>query len=785
MNRLPGRGWAALLVTRDGTHYGLSSALRGFMADVTDIGMVWFRPAALQPMQITTAIPEPISRKVTISQVSIVCHNTDWWFADHFTEDRFDGAQVTIYHEIEGALGSVVFSGYVLEKSGVNANSQSITFECTDVIGYFLRDKTIGGKATLNRTTFPFLEPPLLVAVFLVAETSDTADDIDSILIQTDSGYSDIIPSPSPWPWGPRRLYSSHFSGETTIKVTGRDRLRNRIYYGETTATLPDSHQITIWVCPEELNESPPDRTYNEFEGAAIPVILGDYDSGPHYVPAYCYDWMQSSDLLCKYVYEDLRDSNGNVMTSRTNGDYDVIIIDTEPLKLVEKYISEDDEMPDIPAKLQSLWDYKDDATSIKKGRYRYLRKDGEDVVSGLLTWHSPGGPGNVFGTFDVNIVKMLLWQLRTMGPGAVFAFNPGRFHILLQARGAVTNDATVLAAFEPDGGRAIGQILRLLIEHGGVPASLINLDDAAELQDLGLPKLRRFITTGESLYDIYASWCEEARLLPRIQSDGKITWRRSSLSAPLPVEFSFDKSRTIADSIHIETKSWGPYFNAASAETEQGYPYQPSDGKILVKERTNDTAIAESASGKVSQTIVFRGLYDEDDMVSYIDEALAIQGMSSDIVSVSCRGLEPGAVADVKDVDAQLSLTAGSTVQASYLAGGRESATMRDVLSTYTYMLVVSATHDLDRGVSTLSLWRFGANAALSQSIMLIMDGTEEFSDALGGGVIPDTWDESWTDAQKAWAANYGSGVGGWISDDDEHISTDDTSVYNTSLME
>ena len=95
----PGRGWAALLTTRDGTRWGLSSLARGFTARVTGIGAVWFRPAGLQPVSITGSLSEPMSRVVTYSQVSLVSQNVDWWIVDHLSVHRFYGAAVTIYRD--------------------------------------------------------------------------------------------------------------------------------------------------------------------------------------------------------------------------------------------------------------------------------------------------------------------------------------------------------------------------------------------------------------------------------------------------------------------------------------------------------------------------------------------------------------------------------------------------------------------------------------------------------------------------------------------------------------
>lgn len=404
-----------------------------------------------------------------------------------------------------------------------------------------------------------------------------------------------------------------------------------------------------------------------------------------------------------------------------------------------------------------------------------------DTLAGGLITWHAPGGPGSKFGTFDVNVNVLQAWMRSKVFNKPDFVFDPSRFHILTQAGGAQTNDATVLAAFAPDAYRFMGEIVRTLVEHGKVPAEKLDLDAAAELQDLGLPKGRRYITSGESVADLYAALCQEARLLPYVRADGKVSWKRTSLNAPPPATFRFTEAAVIGRTMKLGSQSWGDYYNAANGTTEHGLPYQLEDGKITIEERTNEAAIAANADGKVSTTFAFKFLYDRDEMRACVDEYVSVAGLPSDTYTVSVHGREPGAVASDADLDAQFSVVAGDTLQPGYIAS-RTDANVRRLLSTSSLALCLGFEHSPETDVSTFTFWKFGAVAAASQSLMLMMDGTEEFED---GTPIGDTWDEGWTDEQKAYAANYGSGVGGWISDDDEHISTDDTSVYNTSLME
>ena len=772
MSRLPGRGWAALFVTRDGTHYGISSTKRGFVAAVDGVGMVWFRPAGLQPVKISSAIPQPQSRVPVFSQVSIVSHNVDWWIADHLSEDRFDGAEVTVWREVGGTLGSVIFAGYVLAQRGVSATDDTVTFQCTDALGYFLPNKTVGGKVTLDRDTFPNLAPAPVVAVTLEAQGSAGSDEIVRVGIATNHGFARSLPYAGPWPVGPQRI-SGLTAGSTTFTVVGRNASNSIIFAGQTTFTVPAYGAVQLWIDPEDVEGEAPAEVSNPAEGQAIPVIFGQYANGEFYVPCMVYDWMQANANLCKYVYEDLQDADGAVMKTRTAGNGDVIIIDTAPP-------TEDPNGEPI----DNPWTYTSDKDSIERGQFRYLRKDGVDKLpGGLIAWHAPGGPGSKFGTFDLNVSVLTGW-MREVFNKPDFTFDPSRFHILTQSGGAQTNDATVLAAFAPDAYRIMGEILRALVEHGKVPAAKLDLDAAAELQDLGLPKWRRYITSGESVAELYAALCQEARLLPFIRSDGKVSWKRTSLNAPPPAAFRFSEANVIGRTMNLGSQAWGDYFNAANGVTEQGLPYQINDGKISIEERTNAAAIAANDDGKISTTITFKGLYDRDEMRACVDEYLSVQGLPSDVYTVTVHGLEPGPTPIETDLDAQFSVVPGDTLEPSYIAS-RTDREMRRLLATGSLALCLAVEHSPEDDLSTLTFWKFGATAAASQSLMLIMDGTEEFPAELGGGLIGDTWDEGWSDAKKAWAANYGSGVGGWISDDDEHISTDDSSAYNTSLME
>lgn len=137
----------------------------------------------------------------------------------------------------------------------------------------------------------------------------------------------------------------------------------------------------------------------------------------------------------------------------------------------------------------------------------------------------------------------------------------------------------------------------------------------------------------------------------------------------------------------------------------------------------------------------------------------------------------------DPRSVDAADALTVGDTVECGYIAS-RVDPRVRRLIPKGSTALVIGLDKNPDDDSIELTLWRFGATDAARQSEMLMMDGAEEFPASLGGGLIGDAWNPEWTDAQRAYASNYGSGVGGWLSEDDPQILTGDARPYNTSLM-
>ena len=775
----PGRGWAALLVTREGSHYGMTSSLRGFTAQVDGIGAVWFRPSSLQAPHISGGISTPLSRVNVYGQCDLVAANADWWIADHLYEDQFAGAEVTVYRETAGTLGAVMFSGYVLDKRGVQADGTRVTFSCTSILGYFLPEKTVGGRETLNLDTFPNLEPPPVVALTLDAEDGATADQIARIGIATNHGFARSFAYAGAWPLGPFPV-SGLDAGSTTFTVVARDADLVIIYTKQVTTTVPSSGTVLLWIAPEDVDAGEaPSTISNPDEGATIPVFFGQYREQKYFVPCMVYDWMQANGNLCKYVYEDLANIDGDALRSITAGNNDVILIDTQPPQSTT-----DEDGNEVPIKFPRT--FIDVKTTIAEGEAYYIRRDGDDVVPNLITWHAPGGPGGLFGTFDLRVDILNAW-MRVIRNDDTWEFDPLRFKILTQAGGARTDNTEVMDAFHaagasPDHHRAMSSIIRLLVDHARVPPSKIDLDTAIALQDEGTARARRYLTSGESVETAYAALCQDARLLS-YERDGKVTWKRNSVTAPPPAVFQFDEARCVAGSMAVASNDWGPYFNAASGVTQQGFPYDDESGRVTVAEVKNAAAIEANDGVKVSTSIEFAWLHEKDDMRSCIAEALDVAGLPSHTYSATVSAFEPGDDPSTDDLDAQLSVVAGDTIQSGYIASRRDPD-VRRLISRGSNAMCIGFDHDPETGLSTLTFWRFGFAAATGQSVMMVMSGTEEFPSELGGGVIDEVWDSGWTDAQKAYAANYGSGIGGWISETDTQIDASDTSLYNTSYM-
>lgn len=803
MSRLPGRGTATVIKTVDGTYYCLSSTDRGFMATV-DGGMRWFRPARIQAPKMSSTLATPQSRVPSYSQGSVRSANKDWWIADHLSEDRFDGAEVTVYRESAGVLGAVLDNGYVKQRGGVQADDEGVTFTYTDVLGDRLPGKTIGGRVNLDVDTFPNMQPPQVVAVTMSATGSAPSSDIAKIAvgINTTTPYLKAVPYAGPWPAGPTTISGITAQSNRTVTVSGFNASNTLIFIGQATGvTIDSTGRIQLWVAPDDVDlgdASAPTSINNPDAGKAIPVFLGQYPSfngsggttdGHHleagyYVPAFIYDWGQANPALFRCVYEDLYDpATGGVLNTSTAGNNDVLLIDTQP----PTSLTNDDGTPGDPITLPRV--FTDLKTSIDNGWAYYLRKDGTDTVpGGLITWHAPGGPGGKFGTFDINVTVFKDWaQALFKNPNVVF--DPNRFKILTQAGGAKCTDAAVQAAVPGmNAYRFAGFIARLLVNHGQVPAAKLDLTALRALDDLKLPKMRRYFTQPEDVATIYAAACQEAGVLSFKTRAGLISWKKTSLTAPPPAAFRFDEARCIAGSMSYASNDWGPYFNAASGITDQGLPYQPDDGKITVGEIVNADAIAANRGIKVSAPngpIVFLCAYDTAEMKASIRETLTVQGLPSDTYHAVVRGIAAGGSADTRDVNAADALVVGDTIAPGYIAS-RIDPNVRRLLPKGSNALLIGLDQNPDSDTIEVTFWKFGGTAANKGQLLAYDPALHTNPAELGGGPAPTAWDKTKPDAWKAyWSNASGSGVGGWASNEGTgKIVADDASPYAYSLV-
>jgi hypothetical protein len=755
----PGRGWAALLVTTNGTVYGFSS--RGCNVTVSPHGLIYFRPAAVSPLSMSLSLSEPLSGVPAYDDVTIEIENTGWWIANHTGSDRLDAATVTIYRETDGTFDptdDVAWNGFVLRQGGVSAANTRVRLTCRDVFGYYAEGATVGGRNTLNVTTFPYLEPPPVVGVTLNASGSAGSDEIVRLGVATNHGYAATIEYAGPWPAGPTRI-SGLSAGSTTFTVVGRNAALSIIFSGQTTETVPSSGSVQLWICPEDVDATAPESVSNPDEDKPIGTVFGRYSSGAMYVPCFVYDWMQSSASVCRYVYEDLQDLNGAAMTTRTSGNHDVILIDTQPPT------TDVNEEP-----IENPRTYVDDYTSISRGEFFYLRKDGSNTIPSVITWDAPGGPGNDFGCFNLNVTVLNAWW-RALSGKDDFVFDPARFRVLTQSGGAKSNDASYPVGLHAY--RTMDVAFRLLVEHMGIPSSYLDTATMLTIDSSVSVDVRRYLTSAEPAADLYAALMEECQILHYIKPNGKISWRLNEVAPPPPAVIDIDERNTIVDSIEWTANDWGPYFNAVVGQRDQGLPYQP-DLKLSPRPE-QVSAIVGTASGpaKALYSYTFKWLWDGDAMDAYLAALLIFQGYGSDTVRVTVRAFD-------SDLDDQLAIGAGDTVGYSYIAS-RISSTVERLYADGSLFRVLGVTHAFDVSETTLTLWKMGTDPNLSQSAMLMMSGTETFSD---GSSMGTSWNAGWTTAQKQEAANWGSGKGGWMSEVEGQILSADTSPYAISPM-
>lgn len=759
----PGRGWAALIETTGGSVIAISS--RGCMVSV-DGSMRWFRPAVISGLVIDQALAEPLSGVPAYDDVQLEIENTGWWIADHITTDRLDGAAMTIWRETAGTFdpdADVQWKGFVLRRGGVSANNHSVRLTCRDVFGFYAEGATIGGVNTLNRDTFPAVAPPTPISITINAIGGASSEDITSLVFATSNGFGPYAyPYAGPWPVGPVPVAGISNGTNITFIVAGKNSGGTTIFLGSATGDISHGIPARIWISPDDVEASPPEEIGNTDEDKPIPVIFGKYggnDLDP--VPCLCYDPGVTSSSEFKYVYEDLTDVNGDVMQSKTAGNNHVYCIDTKP--------------PTTDANgdpIENPRTFTDFRTSFEAGEYYVIRDNGDDVGAAegaLIQWHAPGGPGNKFGCFTLNAGVFNYWAQKLFN-NPDLTFDPERFKLFTGVGGARCNDPSMpvgASAWKP-----LGTAVRILVEHIGIPAEYIDWDAITPIDDSLDAKPHRYITSGESAADLYASLLEECQILHFIRSDGRISWEINQVNAPPPAVVSFDERNTIRDSIEWTANDWGPRFNAVNGQRDQGIPYALDQGLSPRPEITIEGGIPEGVE-KTPYSYTFKWLWDAANMDDFLRALLRVQGTPGDTVKVTGH-------LDESSVATGYTIRAGNTIKYAYIAS-RVDLEVRRLIERGSLFRVLRVGHDMDHAEHQLTLWRMGSDPTYVQGSMLMMGGDEVFSDGSAVGLV---WDAGWPDWKKREAANWGSGMGGWMSETEDQILIADTSPYAVSPM-
>lgn len=475
-------------------------------------------------------------------------------------------------------------------------------------------------------------------------------------------------------------------------------------------------------------------------QGEVIPRYFGLWLRGIDAAgPALCY---QDDATSSRYVLEDTHDADDANLDGGLLGSY--FAVDTQP--------PTDEHSPDDPHSHTTTDGYVDLWHAVSSGAAFPI----DDTITNTS--------GNA-STFRVN---KALW-LAAFGT----TFDPQRYVIRVKHGGAQTKDTTVLAAYaHPKTRKPIASALRLYIDHAGMPASYFDLSNAKSLDDQ-LPDVGRWIRSSESIAQLLGWLYEEVGIVERMTPAGLITWALADYTGTGTAVVSIETRHIVAD-VQINPQRWGDYFNAATAERDQGYPWDTEHGRGRVKKRRNADAIAANDGVEVLTKIEYHWLADGSAAKGYVDRLLSLQGKPNDTVSVTFR-------LDDSDLDDQLSVQPGDTIEFSYVASDVDTR-VRTLAQAATKWLVLSIESN-DDDTSTALLWRFGSSATAGNSLLVMMDGSETFPASLGGGSMA-TWSAGWSEAQKAYAGGFTGRVGGYLSDTGGNVLNADASDYARSYM-
>lgn len=413
-------------------------------------------------------------------------------------------------------------------------------------------------------------------------------------------------------------------------------------------------------------------------DGETLPIIFGSFVTGATYIRHVPID---DDGTETQYAYHDTEDASGDEMTGVAITGDRVWLIDTkDPAWTGEIHTAMSQELDAVAGTVppvhrlvkgtewsQSSAEADSGQISINKTNVTtYLKaatdSEGNAVIGGGDSWDSVEGPK--------------------------------RFIVVSKATGPTSDDSTVTTAYTPDHGSAVSNMIRLLVEYGDFPASLLDMTDAASL-DSSQPKVRRMIWRGtERIAEAVAAIEDEAGLRRIIAKDGTLSWEAVDYSSPPSSRFTIYPRHIIKGGGPKHTsKRWGPYFNTITGSRDHTLKDAPD--KLLQRrpKQEDSSAITANDGERVNHHMEFRWIWDtsamDDQMTVYLENI----GPKSDLVTVEVR-------LDDEDLETQLRTRGGDRISFSSTDGDFNERFQGA-------WWVAAARHNVSRSTSEFTLWR------------------------------------------------------------------------------
>lgn len=339
--------------------------------------------------------------------------------------------------------------------------------------------------------------------------------------------------------------------------------------------------------------------------GRAIPVCFGDFTGGTRHVVASCYaagGWVDGATGTTdpEYIYQDTHDIDGNAQNGFAAG-FLVYYFDRQEY--------------DTPlAAIQA-----GGVTDITAAVATHTEDEGTFVLD---TAH-----GSMPATWDAN-----------------------RYEVLTRFVACVTNDATVTGAITLRGNRPLTIAVRMLVEHAGVPASLLDLSVVDDI-DVAAPTVFRAITSDIDVAEALSQLYDECGIEERTTPAGLITWRlRQEDGTPAMTFDAYD----VWQSPVVTRTPWSEA-TALVPVREVAYPVDP-EKVFRLRERVDATL---SSPRKKSEELRIYWLREADDMREYTDRVLAYSGDRALSVTVG--------LSKETDRSGLMEIQPGDTVEFSY----------------------------------------------------------------------------------------------------------------------